>query len=399
MRFMQRIRLLLWCVAALAPFSLNAAVLDDLYRVEVIQAEDQSRDEALRAATQVMLQRLVGDDKALRSGPLAGALQNPQEVMRRIGSADGKVRVEFEPEALNALVRDAGVPTLGRNRPGILLWAVEAGELGDRTLSPVSPWALTLKAAADHRGVALSFPLGDLQDMTQVDEQTIRQASRDELLAASERYPAEGTLALTVTGQAEQAELEWTLWLNDQSASGRISGSAEGAADELMVALAKAVFAQYATAPGAAQSASGWQLHVEGINSVADYSNLLRSVNQLGSQAPRLIAIEGDKVLLQVNFPGSEAQLERLINLDMRLQRIPEPVAEPEPPADDLLDAPAEAAGPSELIDGADTVLGEGGMSGAELNTESPAAEPEPIAAPTAPAAPALPALYFRWRG
>lgn len=399
MRFMQRIRLLLWCVAALAPFSLNAAVLDDLYRVEVIQAEDQSREDALRAATQVMLQRLVGDDKALRSGPLAGALQNPQEVMRRIGSADGKVRVEFEPEALNALVRDAGVPTLGRNRPGILLWAVEAGELGDRTLSPVSPLALTLKAAADHRGVALSFPLGDLQDMTQVDEQKIRQASRDELLAASERYPAEGTLALTVTGQAEQAELEWTLWLNDQSASGRISGSAETAADELMVALAKAVFAQYATAAGTTQSASGWQLHVEGINSVADYSNLLRSVNQLGSQAPRLIAIEGDKVQLQVNFPGNEAQLERLINLDMRLQRIPEPLAEPEPPANDLLDTPAEAAGPSELIDGADTALGEGGMSGTELNTESPVAEPEPIAAPTAPAAPALPALYFRWRG
>lgn len=399
MRFMQRIRLLLWCVAALAPLSLNAAVLDDLYRVEVIQAEDQSRDDALRAATQVMLQRLVGDDKALRSGPLAGALKNPQDVMRRIGSADGKVRVEFEPEALNALVRDAGVPTLGRNRPGILLWAVEAGELGDRTLSPASPLAQTLKAAADHRGVALSFPLGDLQDMTQVDEQKIRQASRDELLAASERYPAEGTLALTVAGQAEQAELEWTLWLNDQSASGRASGSAEAAADELMVALAKAVFAQYATAAGTAQSASGWQLHVEGINSVADYSNLLRSVNQLGSQAPRLIAIEGDKVQLQVNFPGNEAQLERLINLDMRLQRIPEPVAEPEPPADDLLDMPAEAAGPSELIDGADTVLEEGGMSGTELNTETPAAEPEPVAAPTAPAAPALPALYFRWRG
>ncbi|MEZ2744470.1 DUF2066 domain-containing protein [Halopseudomonas bauzanensis] len=407
MRFKQRVRLLLLCIAALASFSLSAAVLDDLYRVQVTQAEDQSRDDALRAATRVMLQRLVGNEVELQRGPLAAALKSPPDVMRRIGTAEGgKLHIEFEPEALNRLVRDAGLPALGRNRPGIVLWAVEAGELGDRTLSPVSASALILKEAAAHRGVALSFPLGDLQDMSQVDEQLIRQASRDELLAASERYPAEGTVALTVSGSADQSVLDWTLWLNDQSDSGRITGTAEAAADKLMVAIASAVFAQYATPAGAADGASGWRLHVEGINSVADYAGLLRSVNQLGSQAPQLIAIEGDKVQLQVSFAGSEAQLERLLNLDMRLQRMPEPVVEPEPEPEpalsgteqddasaDLFPIPADSTAPA-LDPNAESMPDlANDPSGESLATP----EPQQVV-PTAPPAPALPTLYFRWR-
>lgn len=393
MRFKQRVRLLLLCVAALASFNLSAAVLDDLYRVQVAQAEDQSRDDALRAATRVMFQRLVGSDVELQRGPLANAMKSPQDMMRRIGTAEGgQLRIEFDSQALTKLVREAGLPALGRNRPGIVLWAVEANELGDRTLSPVSAWALTLKEAAAHRGVALSFPLGDLQDMSQVDEQLIRQASRDELLAASERYPVEGTLAMTVTGAGDQSALDWTLWLNDRSDSGRITGTAEAAADELMVAIANAVFTQYATPAGAADGASGWRLHVEGINSVADYAGLLRSVNQLGSQTPQLIAIEGDKVQLQVNFPGSEAQLERLLNLDMRLQRMPEPIVE-QPVATELPGEPADVGMAPEEDAG---LAQEPGAEPAEAPL--PIAEPEQNQ-PAVPATPALPTLYFRWRG
>ncbi|MEJ6656075.1 MAG: DUF2066 domain-containing protein [Pseudomonas sp.] len=402
MRFKQKVRLLLVCIVALASFNLWAAVLDDLYKVELTQAEGQSRDEVMRDATIVMLQRLAGGDIALQRGPVAAALKAPQELMRRIGSAeDGKVRIEFEPDALSGVLREAGLSALGRNRPGILVWAVEAGELGDRSMSPVSPWALLLQEAAAHRGVALSFPLGDLQDMSQVNEQVIREASRDELLEASERYPAEGTLVLTIAGKDEQAALDWTLWLNDQSSSGRITGTAAAAADELMTGMADAVFAQYSIPAASAEDVSGWRLHVEGINSAADYSKLLRMVRQLGSQQQaKVVAIDGDTVLLQVRFPGNESQLERLLNLDMRLQRIPEPIPEPEPESAPLaLEQPTDenaAVVDSESMDMSDLAPASAAES-AEAGALPPAEAEQ--AAPVVPAAPAIPTLYFRWRG
>lgn len=404
MRFKQKVRLLLLCIAALASFNLWAAVLNDLYKVELTQAEGQSRDELMRDATIVMLQRLAGSDIALQRGPVAAALKAPQDLMRRIASADdGKVRIEFEPDALSGVLREAGLSALGRNRPGILVWAVEAGELGDRSLSPVSSWALLLKEAAAHRGVALSFPLGDLQDMSQVNEQVVREASREELLQASERYPAEGTLVLTIAGNDEQAALDWTLWLNDQSSSGRITGTADAAADELMTGMADAVFAQYSIPAAGAADVSGWRLHVEGINSAADYSKLLQMVRQLGSQQQaKVVAIDGDTVWLQVRFPGNESQLERLLNLDMRLQRMPEPIPEPEPKletesaplaSEQATDEHAAGAESMDMSDPAPESTAESAEAGA-----SPPVEAEQ-AAPVVPAVPAIPTLYFRWRG
>lgn len=405
MGFKQGIRALLSGMALVAALHAPAAVLDNLYQVQLTQQEDQSRDQALREATVVMLQRLAGQNVDLKHQAIANALKSPQELMSRIATAEGgQLRIQFEPDALGRVLKQSGQPLLGPNRPGILLWAVEAGELGDRLLSPVAPRALLLKQAAQHRGVALSFPLADLQDLSLVSEQVIRQASSEELLEASKRYPTDGTLALVVGGSDENTELQWTLWLNDQHQSGTISGPATQAADELMQALAAQVFAQYAIPAAATGEHAEWRLHVQGVDGVGAYSALLGMLRRLGTQQqPRLLSIEGDEVVLQVSFPGSEEQLERMLGLDMRLQRIEEPVSEPEPepefesvqtePTDLPLveldpDAPASPVAEAESAE----------MAAAD---EEDSAAPDVAATqqPVEPAAPALPTLYFRWRG
>lgn len=409
MGFKQGFRALLSGTVLLASAYAPAAVLDNLYQVQLPQQEAQSRDEAMRSATVIMLQRLAGSDVDLKPEPIARALQTPQELMSRIGTGEaGQLRIQFEPDALSHLLKQSGQPLLGPNRPGILVWAVEAGELGDRALSPVAANALLLKQAAQHRGVALSFPLGDLQDMTLVDEASIRQASEDSLLEASARYPAEGTLALVIDGGTESTELNWTLWLNDLHKSGRTSGSAEQAADELMQQLADIVFEQYAIPATAGGERSAWRLHVQGVDSVGAYSGLLGMLRRLGTQQqPRLLEIDGDRVLLQVSFPGTEQQLERMLDLDMRLQRIPEPVAEPEPPVSlDTPDDPLADGGELVQPDSADLPAAADPLTDplteqteqteSELESAPPAEE---LSAPPQPAAPEQPTLYFRWHG
>ena len=408
MGFKQGFRAFLLGSAILASAQAPAAVLNNLYQVQLAPQEEQSRDEAMRAATVVMLQRLAGNDVSLKLQPIAEALKTPQDLMSRIGTTEaGQLRVQFEPDALSKVLKQAGQPLLGPNRPGILLWAVEAGELGDRALSPAAANALVLKQAAQHRGVALSFPLGDLQDMALVDETVIRQANQEILLEAAKRYPAEGTLALVIGGTDEIAELNWTLWLSDLNKSGRISGAPEQAADELMQQLAKLVFEQYAIPASAAGDHTEWRLHVEGVDGVAAYSGLMGMLRRLGTQQqPKMLEIDGDRVLLQVSFPGSEEQLERMLGLDMRLQRVaepaPEPVVEPEPvpaaPEDELGEGSA-VTGLSDTADTSDAAIGATAGDELETGTLEDAELAPQVTQPAAPAAPELPTLYFRWRG
>lgn len=380
MGFKQSVRLLLLAIAAWASAPVCAAVVEHLYHVQITPTEGQSRDDALREASVIMFQRLAGSDLQVSKGAVAKALSAPQELMRRIGSVDnGGIRIEFEPEAVNAALAAAGKPVLGRNRPGILFWVVEKSALGDERLSPVSSWALLLKEAAAHRAVALNFPLGDLQDLSGVSDEDVLQANKQSLIEASERYPSEGTLALTIDGSTDSAVLDWTLWLNEQDKSGRATGTAAEAADALMMALANAVFEQYALPAATADDLTGWQLHVEGIDSVAAYSGLTRMLRQLGSQQqPKLLAIDGSTLVLQIKFPGDEAQLVRMLSLDSRLQRTSAP--EPEIEAVEVIESAEHAASHSENND--------------QLASSDQLAEPaQPVAS-----APAVPTLYFRWR-
>lgn len=401
MGFKQGIRALLLFTAALGSVHAPAAVLENLYQVQLTQEEGQSRNDALRAATVLMLQRLAGNDLDLQREPVAKALETPQELMSRIGTADeDQLRIQFEPAAVSRVLTQAGQAQLGPNRPGIVLWAVEAGELGDRPLSPASSQALQLKQAAQHRGVALSFPLGDLQDMSLLSEQDIRQAEREKLLEASERYPVEGTLALVVSGAEDNTELQWNLWLNEQHASGRASGTVMQASDQLMQELASQVFSQYAIPAAAAGEHTEWQLQVDGVDGVAAYSGLMGMLRRLGTQQqPQILEIAGDRVVLKVSFPGTEQQLERMLDLDMRLQRVPEPVLEPElPPEPVMVPGPGEDLA-SDSTASSDAAAGEpvaGGKAVAE--PETPLQEPE-LDMPAVPAVPELPTLYFRWRG
>jgi len=259
----------------------------------------------------------------------------------------------------------------------VIVWGVEAQTLGDELIGQAGAMGEALRVAAAHRGVALAFPLGDLEDRALISEAEIRGRERDALVKASERYAAEGTLALAVE-QGDQTRIQWSFWLNEGEQSGRIAeADPAAAADALMRAVAAAVFAQYAVPVVASDQLTTWQLVVQDINAVEDYAHLQRLLMQLGTQStPELLSVEGDSVRVQVAYPGDEDQLERMLSLGQRLVRMPppapEPAAAPQP-------APVEAIGLDEngfLVEDTDTAV------------EQTAALPEPDPY----------TLYYRWR-
>ncbi|WP_339650937.1 DUF2066 domain-containing protein [Halopseudomonas pelagia] len=374
-------RKLLLLLALLLPAAVaQAAVVQGFYRVELPVAEGQARDEVMREALEVMLTRLGGADALSQRGRFDQALADPRSLMQRIGSVeDGGIEVEFEPAQLRELMSAARQSMLGPTRPGVMLWAVEQGALGDEFLASSSSWADTLNQAARHRAVALSFPLSDLQDRAAVNEEAIVSADQATLVKATERYEATAALALHITEQSAGWKLDWNLWLDGEGGKGSISAETrEQAADELMLRVANQVFSQYAVPAASADGLNNWVIVVDNVEGLDAFAGLQRILQQLGSQvAPQLLAINGSQVRLKFDFSGSEAQLERLLALDQRLIRSQPPAPEPV----------VAAASPAALDE---PLVLEPGI------TEGPAPE---MPAPVEPVAePAANTLYFRWR-
>lgn len=391
----RRTIVLLLLVLTIMPTALHAAVIEGFYRVEIPAREERDRAQALREAFELMVVRQAGSE-ALGNEAVQAAMQDPRAYMQRIAGTDaGGVRVEFEPASIRDLLMDAGLPMLGPNRPTVMLWAVEESAMGHDLLSQSSDWTSVLSQAAERRAVALSLPLADLEDRALVDVQHVLQADGEILKRASERYDASAVLALAIGEGSVGPVLDWNWWLDEQSHNGRIAGeSAASAADKLMLAVSDRVVEQYAVAPANLTESSDWQVVVEGVNSVDEFAALQRTLQQLGGkQPPRVLSVKGDEVRLVVEFPGTEAQLERLLALDHRLRRMPEPKQEETEPQ-----VGGRDQDPSPL-DGSDGEAGRAAVAddgptdqenGVPLVAEPDVAPPEPQAAPKL--------MYFRWR-
>lgn len=326
----------------------QAAVLEDLYRVEVVGDADTSREQLQRKATEVMLTRLAGAELDMSAPAIERAMQDPRQLMRRVGSRSesGQMQLEFEPGLLRDLLAEAELPLLGRNRPGVLLWAVVSGPMGDELLAPGSDWAEALRQAAHYRGVALLLPLGDLEDRVALSEADIRRGEAEALIAASERYAAEGLLAVTLDPADDDWQLSWQFWLDDSHQQQRQGAATQAEqADQLMLAVANGVHARYAVVPASRESGESqeWRLVVRGVEGLQTYASLQRSLAQLGAQSSlQLLGIADDTLTLALAFAGEREQLLRLLSLDQRLY----PASAPESPAEPVsagdLELPAD---------------------------------------------------------
>ncbi|WVM88050.1 DUF2066 domain-containing protein [Halopseudomonas pachastrellae] len=143
------------------PLAAHAAVLDSLYEVQLPPQADAEQSAQLSSALDVMLERLAGNSLDEEAPTLAKVLAEPSSVTRQISSLqdDGSMQVEFDPLLLRDALTQAQVPMLGRNRPGVLVWAVQRDELGEDFMAPGSEMGQALRTAARFRGVALMQPL------------------------------------------------------------------------------------------------------------------------------------------------------------------------------------------------------------------------------------------------
>ncbi|MOA00844.1 hypothetical protein D3C78_1202190 [compost metagenome] len=195
----------------------------------------------------------------------------------------------------------------------MLAWWLNETDGGSVLVAEDQEGADTLRAAAQHRGVPLNLPLGDLNEQLLANPETLTDSDAQALQEASERYAADALLAVVARGAGDGWQAQWQLWVAGERISGASSGADQAAlADAVLLDVGERLATQFAHA-GAAQSLT---LEVQG-NDLARYASLQRLLEPF---APRLQAVVGSKLVYQVN--ASPDQLRSQLQLG-RLHEVP----------------------------------------------------------------------------
>lgn len=317
-------RLLTLCCALLATSSAMAAPLADLYKVREAVATQRSdeREHALRQAFDTLLLRLTGDADT-PSEAVAQLRQDPQQLVSRYAYDEGALVVDFDPLTTERALRSAGLSLWGAERPGILAWWLIESIEGSRLVGDAQEGTADLQAAAQHRGLPLRLPLADLSEQLAITAETLAAKDPQALRELSERYDADGLLAVRARQSSERWEADWIFWLADKQTQGKASGDDRAElADAVMRAVSAFLAPHYRVAPGATAEIT---LEVLGAD-VERFAELDRLLEPFGA---RLLRVESDRLVYQLN--ASPEQLRAQLAL-ARLREVPaDEVAAPLP--------------------------------------------------------------------
>ncbi|MEB0045340.1 MULTISPECIES: DUF2066 domain-containing protein [unclassified Pseudomonas] len=311
----------IFCAGCLSLISLasHAETVKNLYQVsQPVSGQTQEvRDQATQQALDTLVLRLTGDPKSLQNPGLAVIRKDPQQIISQYGFDAGPpetLKIDFDPSSTEQALRRAGLALWGANRPSMLGWWLSDSTEGSSLVGDGQASAAPLRRAAQHRGLALRLPLGDLSEQLVATAPNLEGNDPAPLRVASERYGADALLAVHAREEGGQWQAKWHLWLGDQKEAGSVQGASQAAVvDAVMLAVSERLAPRFVVKAGAS---SEQLLEVQGMN-LEHYAALGHLLEPFGA---RLVSVDGERIVYRVN--GSPEQLKSQLSL-AKLQQVP----------------------------------------------------------------------------
>lgn len=234
----------LFAVLCVFSAAVQAVPVKGLYTARA-EVTDQSRDSRLAVypeMLQTVVGRLLGEPDpqqllqrwpSLRSELKSADRYISQFLYQRLGAEQLLLRAEFEPSALDKLIRRLQLPQWGADRPEVLVviaWqdgsrrAVLASSPDSQTASEL---AAELSSVASDAGLPIALPLMDLEDERAMPEQALRAGFSQGLMDVAARYGADAVLlgriklsggaALGAPFAQRSADVRWSLYQQDET--------------------------------------------------------------------------------------------------------------------------------------------------------------------------------------
>ncbi len=309
---------LLLLIGLLLVGAANPAVGETLYRGEApLAAGEQGGPATVARALDEVLLRLTGQTEVslverfgLSQSVIRQLVLSEQRVRRQRPGPEGqasveelRLQVDFDPRGVDALLADRNVPRLGRERPSILLWLASEDELGSGF-----DGGLALEAEISEQGRRLGLdiirPLGDLQDLAEVELIDIRGGFLDSAELSRQRYGAGmvAMLDLRQSGEGWEGRWFWRLDGLDTGLRSRSESRRQVVADGLE-GLLTALAQRFAVLPGLEGDVR--QVLVEGIEEEVQYVEVLRYLGSLSVvDDVRVVAARGYEVDFELDLAG-----------------------------------------------------------------------------------------------
>jgi len=346
---------LLGLLASLAAFCLctvaTAIEMGSLYTAQVPfdQDEPDARNRAYQAALTEILIRVTGTvafaeseqldestqlDETVQVEPsrrMADLFPNPARYVQQYRAGpDDTLVVTFEGRAIENVLRQAGIPIWGSDRPLTLVWiAVDWGQGEREIVAADDPERMSADArsidrnrllreriaeVAGRRGIPVLFPLLDTEDLESISFTDIWGGFDDLLLQASARYKAESVLVGRIRTDSLQMN-RWSWYFDGDRASWN------GQTEDMINLLADSLAARSIVDP--TSPVETIRLTINGIDSVSAFGQVQQLMENLrGIDAIMIDTVAGDRIVYQVQIQGGIERLKRALELSNALEPI-----------------------------------------------------------------------------
>ena len=210
----------------------------------------QVEQEITTTVDDALLQGFSALTAKLSAGAYVPTMNDAGQALSVAELKEGKLALSFDKATLEELLSAQGVHAWqGLNNP-IMVWMTDLSATVPSLISgqQMSPFAKSLNHSADTYQLRLMYPLMDLDDVTQVNPQTIERGEDAVLAAASARYGADYILAATVESAQDVTSVSWTLL--DKNGKEISKASLDGVGAEVATLMAGDVARTLAAAPG-----------------------------------------------------------------------------------------------------------------------------------------------------
>lgn len=294
----------------------------DLYQTEVVldQAADNADAKARAEGMKEVIVRASGDRNAVSNEVVQKALKQSSQYVAQLSygqvNEQQSLRMVFSAPHIRSLLSQAQLPIWPAARANLLVWLVEEGQADRNIIWEHSPSLVLdqMKQQALKRGLPLTVPVGDFDDITGVAVSDLWGGFIQPVGQASQRYPVDGVLVVKAQGNS----LRWTLYDQRPASIGvtrqaPLAGSNNGidAADKMINQISD-YYAKKSAVVVASESSEAVKVRFTELNDAVSFFTLENQLKKLSSVASiDILKIQGNQVTFNVHLLSTQQEFEQ----------------------------------------------------------------------------------------
>ena len=317
-----------------------AVTVEDLFTVELPVADQTTalRLESFSEAFKQVIVKVSGSDDALASPAFKRPIANSARYVKQFRylnrslpddeEFDGSnlfLRINFDQQLIEGLLREQNFPVWGRERPSTLLVISYDVNENIKLVSDDATADLVeaLDRAASIHAVPVLFPLMDLEDIALVSIGDIASRQYEKIDTMAQRYAPNALLVGQIVGRSGEGwQGDWEVRFAEQVFKWTYKASSKQAViDQVIKHLAKILAIEYALEDHrqVEQSLLLSVSELEGIEKLIKVQQYLKSLNVVDSV--RVAMISNDVVTYRLKLRNDPEDLQRLIEFGEVLEQ------------------------------------------------------------------------------